>query len=171
MDASAGELPDQPTVDGAEQQLARFGPSLCAWNPVEEPADFGTREIRVDQQPRAFSKQRLQTICLQTLTDVSTDSALPDDRGADGSTRGPLPDDCRLALVGDADGGYFVGAHAGVRQCSPSDGDGGRENLFRIMLDPARLWIVLGDLTVGVAQRGPAGIEDECSRAGCHPAL
>ena len=51
-DAAAGQLPDQPAVDGAEQQLAGFGALLRAGHAVQQPADLGAREVRVDQQAR-----------------------------------------------------------------------------------------------------------------------
>ena len=63
-------------------------------------------------RPGALAKQRLEAVGFEALADVGADAALPDDRGVDRSPGRALPDDGRLALVGDADGGDVAAATA-----------------------------------------------------------
>ncbi|MNP23008.1 hypothetical protein D3C76_1156990 [compost metagenome] len=50
MQAAAGKLPDQPCIDGAEQQFPVRGPLPRAFDMVEDPFDLGSGEIRIEQQ-------------------------------------------------------------------------------------------------------------------------
>ncbi len=50
---AAGQLPDQPAVDGAEQQLAVSAPRPCAVDVVEDPFQLGAGEIGIEQQAGA----------------------------------------------------------------------------------------------------------------------
>ena len=54
---SAGQVPQQPAVDGAEQQLAAFGACARAGHVVEDPLDLGAAEIGIDQQAGALAHQ------------------------------------------------------------------------------------------------------------------
>ena len=55
MDLAAGKLPDEPGIDGAETEL----PGLCllarAWDVLENPADLGAGEVRIDDQAGLFA--------------------------------------------------------------------------------------------------------------------
>jgi hypothetical protein len=59
MALAARQLPDQPAVDGAEGELAGFGPLPRALDVVEEPGELGAREIRVEQKARLLLHHRL----------------------------------------------------------------------------------------------------------------
>ena len=48
---AAGQIPDQPAIDGAEGELAGFGAWPRTLHIVENPGDFGAGEVGVDQQP------------------------------------------------------------------------------------------------------------------------
>ena len=103
---AAGQLPDQPGVDGAEGELAGLGLRARAGDVVEDPGDLGAGEVGVEHAGRSVADQRLrgrrrgarrrtaavrrscQTMALQIGSPVCA-----------------VPDDGRLALVGDADGG------------------------------------------------------------------
>ncbi|MNN19741.1 hypothetical protein D3C81_1329950 [compost metagenome] len=50
MQAAAGKLPNQPCIDGAEQQFPVRGPLPRAFDMVEDPFDLGSGEIRIEQQ-------------------------------------------------------------------------------------------------------------------------
>ncbi|MNM59241.1 hypothetical protein D3C81_704860 [compost metagenome] len=50
MDRSAGQLPDQPGVDRAEQKLASLCPLPGAFHMVQNPFHFGAREVGIYQQ-------------------------------------------------------------------------------------------------------------------------
>ena len=72
---------------------------------VEHPADLRRREVRVEHQAGARAQRRLVPRRLQLGAQRRGAPVLPDDRVADGPAVGAVPEQRRLALVGDADGG------------------------------------------------------------------
>ena len=101
----AGQAPDQEAVDGAEGQLAlRSARAARARDVVQQPGDLGAGEVGIDHQaglvadrdgpgrPRRSSAQA-----------VGGAPVLPDDGAVDRPTALAVPDQRRLALVGDAD--------------------------------------------------------------------
>ena len=58
MRGAAGELPDEPGVDGAEGQLAGLGPGAGAGDVVEQPGDLGAGEVGVDDQAGLLADER-----------------------------------------------------------------------------------------------------------------
>ncbi len=91
--AAAGEPPQQIAVDGAEQQLAALGAFARARHVIEDPGDFGAREIRIDDQAGLGRDRRLMAFGLQPGADVGGAAVLPRRwRGArPGRWRGPTP--------------------------------------------------------------------------------
>ncbi len=69
---ATAEVPDQPAVDGAEQQFAALGALLRPLHVVEDPAHLGGREIRIDQQAGALADQCFVAIGAQALADRVT---------------------------------------------------------------------------------------------------
>src|SRR6267378_8091044 len=59
--AVAGEMPDEPGIDGAEGELAALGARSRAGNMVQEPGDLGAAEIRIYHQAGALAHQTLGT--------------------------------------------------------------------------------------------------------------
>ncbi len=72
---------------------------------VEDPADLGAGEIGVEQQAGLGGEQRFEAICLQLRAQWRGAPVLPDDGVVDRLAGLAVPDQRRLALVGDADGG------------------------------------------------------------------
>ena len=81
-------------------------------NVVEQPLDLGAGEVRVEEQAGPLSEQRLQAGGLQLVADRSRAAVLPDDGVGDWMAVA-VPDDGRLTLVGDTDGGDVC--RAGLR--------------------------------------------------------
>ena len=103
MGLSAGETPDQKTVDGAEQQLSGFGTAARALNRVENPFDLGAGEIGIEQKPGGVAHHVLMAIIAQNLANLGGAAVLPDDGVVDGAAGGFIPDHGGFALIGDAD--------------------------------------------------------------------
>jgi hypothetical protein len=80
--------------------------------------------------------------------------------------RGRVPDADRLALVGDPDRGQIPGTHPGILQRIAGERLGDRPDLARVVLDPAGLGEVLGELAVGAADRLGSLVEHEAGGAG-----
>ena len=120
---SAGQLPDEPGVDRAERQLARRGAGAGAGHVVENPADLAAREVGVDEQPGLLLDQRPGAVRLQPLAEVRGPPILPDDGVVDRLAGLAIPDDGRLALVGDADGGDVLGRQTRAPERLDGDAD------------------------------------------------
>ena len=106
---AAGQLPDQPGVDVAEQQFAGAGALARAGHVVENPADLAGGEVGVDDEPGlARDGRRPRGAAGQLGAVIGRAAALPDDGGRDRLAGRAVPDDGGLALVGDADGGNLA---------------------------------------------------------------
>ena len=57
---AAGQPPDEPAIDGAEQDLAGFGPPSQAAGRVEQVLDLRAGEIGVEHQAGLVAKRGFQ---------------------------------------------------------------------------------------------------------------
>jgi hypothetical protein len=137
MHLAAGKTPEQIRIDGAEGEPARLGRRARARHMIEQPGDFGRREIRVDQQSGAFGDQPLMSGLQQFGAGVMGAAILPDDRIVDRLAGLAIPDDRGLALVGNADRRDIAGRNAGARHRGAGGRDRRRPDALRIMLDVA----------------------------------
>ena len=163
---AAGQPPQQEAVDGAERELALLGRGARAVDVVEQPGDFRRREIRIEQQTGARRNQRLMALLAQRGAGVGGAPVLPDDGIVDRLAGGAIPQNRRLALVGDADRRDATGVGAGFGHGIAHGGDGRRPDLFRIVLDLARPRIDLGELLLRGRNRLERGIEHDGARRG-----
>ena len=148
VDPAAGELPDEPGIDRAEEELSGCRPSARAGDVVQEPLDLGAGEVGVGDEAGLGPDLVGMSVRHQLVDDVGGAAALPDDGIVDGLAGLLVPDDGGLALVGDADGGDILRAH--VELCHGSVGHlvGGVPDLFGVMLHPAGLGENLPELLV-----------------------
>jgi hypothetical protein len=151
---SAGQIPDEPGVDGAEGEIAR----LAA---IEQPFDLRARKVGVDDEAGALADQfRMRR---ERLAHGSGAAVLPDDGIGDRLSGLAIPDHGGLALVGDADGANGdVGFGDGLARdlaLRPPD-------FLGIVLDPAGLRIELAELALGDGEDASVVGEDEGARAG-----
>src|SRR5438270_1657086 len=163
---AAGQLPHEPRIDGAEGQLAARGPPARVGDVVEDPRDLRPGEIGVQHQARAGPHQRLVALGPQPVADGGGAAALPDDGAVERRAGRAVPDDRRLALVGDADGGEVVAGDARRAQRLPRRALDRRPEVLGIVLHPARPRIVLRHFRVAARAHGAFGIDDERRRAG-----
>ena len=112
VNASAGEFPEQPAIDCAEGELAGVCMGARARDVLEDPGNFGGRKIRIDQETSTLLDERTVALAAEALAEIGGAAILPDDCVADWVARVAIPYDCRLALVGDADGGDVAGSRA-----------------------------------------------------------
>ena len=164
VDASAGELPEEPAVHRAEGQLAA-GRALPELGPgLEEPRDLGPREVGVQDQPGPGAHERLETVGAQALAERRRAAALPDDRPVDRDARPPVPEQGRLPLVGDPDRGQVARRDARRDERRPGGVELGRPDLGRIVLHPAGLGVVLRQLLVAAPEDRPVVADDQGGR-------
>jgi hypothetical protein len=134
---------------------------------VEQPADLGRGEIRIDDQPGPPRHGFGQPVAAPALAQLGGAPVLPDDGVVDRAPGGALPQNRGLALVGDADRGDRAigsGGHgfaAGRNHPAP--------DLFRFVFDPARPGMKLRQLEL----RRPAcpALRVEQHRAGARRPL
>src|SRR5260370_7766298 len=103
MQPAAAEAPQEKAVDRAERDLAGAGALAEAGDRVEQPADLGRREIRVDDEAGALGDHLLETGVAPSGADVGGAPVLPDDGVVHRAAGGAVPQHRRLPLVGDAD--------------------------------------------------------------------
>ena len=164
--ASLGELPDQPAVDGAERQLAGLGARRARRGRCRESSDLAAGEVGVDDEAGAFADELFVAVALQPVAEVGRAAVLPDDRVVDRLAGLAIPDDGRLALVGDADGGDVARPEVRAPERLGRDRDLRRPDLAGVVLDPAGLREDLLKLALADGDDGRVVIEDDRARAG-----
>ena len=117
MFCPVGQLPDQPGVNRPKGKPTRFRLAACAWNSIQNPADLGAREIRVDYQAGFVSKHGFQAVLLQCVAHVCGAPVLPDYGVTHRLTSFSIPHYGCFALVGNTDGGNILCGHAGPGEC------------------------------------------------------
>src|SRR5204863_5823335 len=146
MHAPARQPPQGKAVDGAEGQLTALGACARARHMVEQPGDLGAGEVRVEQQPRLAANQGLGARGLEGRTRLRRAPVLPHDGAMDRLAAGALPDDRRLALVGDAERRDAGDAAGGALDDLASRRERVAPAVLRIVLDPSGSGIVLLEL-------------------------
>src|SRR5439155_23334690 len=162
---TAGELPEEPRVHGAKRELAALGADARAGDLVEQPADLGAREVSVEDEPGAVPHERLDPLGAQAVARRRRPSALPHDRAVDGRSRTTIPDDGRLALVGDPDRRHLGSDDARLVERGTCRAFDGRPDLLGVVLDPPGPRKVLRQLGVPARADATVGIDDQRGRA------
>jgi hypothetical protein len=160
MHSAIRQAPDQPAIDRTGEHIAAPG-ALGEFAILQQQFEFRRREIRIDDQAGEFSDAiRLGRQFRATRRGAPV---LPDDGRPHRATGPAIPENDGLALVRNSDGarrqlrlldGFAPGGHRPL------------ENFFRIVLDPARPRVVLGDLSVSSTRDPPVFGDDEAGGAG-----
>lgn len=176
VNPTPGQLPEQPGVDRPEEQVAPGRLLAGPRDPVENPLDLGGGEVGVDHQPGLVVDQLLVTVGNQLLGNVAGLLGLPDDRMVDRLAGVAVPDDRRLPLVGDPDSGDLVGLDLGLDHHVGHHRLNAIPDLRGVVLHPARLREVLGELLLAHPHLVAIVVEDDRPGAGrplvnCHDIL
>lgn len=168
---SAGQLPDEPGLHGAEEQFSPLGPFAGAGDMIQYPLELSGRKIGVDDEAGLLPEFLRQAPGFQLVAVFAGAAALPDDGVADGLPGLLVPDDGGLPLVGDADGGDVLGSGADFVHGREGHAQLGGPDLIGVVLHPAGSRVILGkfllrdaaDLTRFVEQdtavRGGSGVQ------------
>jgi hypothetical protein len=141
MHLSARQVPDQPSFHRAKQELPFISQLPHSWNVIKNPLNFCCREVGVDNQARFLPHVRLQALIFELCAIIRSAAALPNDRVISWLSGGFIPEDRRLALVGDANCSDLPGIHL----------PGGEHRRHRLKLAVENLhWIVLHPPGIGV---------------------
>src|SRR5581483_12156499 len=163
---AAGEVPDEPAVDGTEGELAGLGAALQASaSVVEQPAQLRAGEVGVDDEARARAHLVREAAGPQLVAEGRGAPALPDDGIADRAAGGALPQERRLALVGDADRRNVAGGRAGGLERALRGIELRRPDRLRVVRDPAGPRVDLRELDRRLRHRPRGAVEEDGARA------
>ena len=167
MHLAVGQLPQQPGVHRAEQQLAAVRQLTRSLHIVEDPFDFGAAEIGVELQTRFLRDQLRTALSFQRVAEVGSAAALPDDRVINRLARPLVPDDRGLALIRHADAGDLVGRYAALGDTLRHGAVLVGVNIHRILLDPARTGIDLRKFVLCHAHHVAFAVKQNAARTRC----
>ncbi|GAA4945772.1 hypothetical protein GCM10023238_10130 [Streptomyces heliomycini] len=163
---AAGQVPDDPCVHGAEEDVARLGALLEAVDVVEQPAGLGTGEVGGQGEAGLAAEAVLTDVAAELAAEGVGAGVLPDDGVVDRLTGVPVPQHGGLALVGDADGLDVVAGDAGLLDGSGDDLLDVGPDLGGVVLDPARLGEDLLVLLLVDGDDAPVAVEDDAAGGG-----
>jgi len=158
MDTPAGQAPDQPGIDCPGEDFPPLRP-LPGARRFQDPGDLGGGEIGIDQQAGDLGDPGLGPALPQPFAHVGGTPVLPDDSGVDRPSTRLLPQDHRLALVGDPDPGDVGQFATGLGNGFGQDLDGAAEYLLRVVFHPAIFRIALSQGARRLTQRSAAKVE------------
>jgi hypothetical protein len=128
-------------------------------NMFEKPLELGRGEIGVDHQSGARVHFRGEPLFLEPLAQGSAASTLPDDGVIHRLSRGTLPEQRGLSLIGEANGTDLAPGDPAFAQDLLCHCPLREPNVHGIVFDPARLWIYLLDFLTGSRTWVPLTIE------------
>ena len=167
MGAAAGQIPDEPRVHVAEQQLTALGTLARTGNVIEDPLDLRAGEIGIDEQASLFFHIRPEAIRSELVADGRRASALPDDRVINRLAGILVPDDRRLALVRDADAGDVRRRQAALFKRLAHGKQLTLKDDHRVMLHPARLRVDLREGILRQRHNVALAVKDNRAGTGC----
>ena len=97
MQCAAGQIPQQPGVNGAEGQFAARGPLSGARHVIQQPPQLAAGKIRVNHQAGLVGDDFPVTGPLQLIAEPGRAPILPDNGIIDGSAGLPVPNNRGLA--------------------------------------------------------------------------
>ena len=158
-----GELPGQPGVHGAEQELSVSGPLPGTCHMIQNPLDLGGGEIGVGDQTGGLSDVVGKALGRKLVHDVRRPAALPHDGVVHRPSGLFVPDNGGLPLVGDADGGNLPGVNPGLGHYLHHHGVLAGPDFHGVVLHPAFPGVELGkflladpqDVLLSVKEDGP----------------
>ncbi len=108
--ATGGQVPDEPAVDGPEQDVAGGGFLAGARNVIEKPAQLQAGEVARQRKSGLVAQAVVAAVAREFGDDGIDPRILPDEGVVQGLSRAPVPDQRGLALVGDSDRGEIAAA-------------------------------------------------------------
>src|SRR5215831_8326730 len=112
----------------------------------QERAELRPREVGIEDEPGLLAHLGLRALRPERFAERRRPSILPYDGAMYRLAGGAVPQDRRLALVGDAERGDLARLHTRAPARLPQHAERDPPDLLRIVLDPSRPGIVLLEL-------------------------
>jgi hypothetical protein len=155
----AGQVPQQPGIDRAHGHVSGgFHTALG-----EDPLELRRRKVRVGHQAGPVPDQLEMALLDQLFAAVCGSSVLPHDRAVQRLAGAAAPSDDRLALVGDPHCDHRLVELVDQLAQDLADRLG---DLGGVVLHPARLGKMLGELPVGQSDGVGGRIDGQCPHPG-----
>jgi hypothetical protein len=167
VNASTGEFPQEPGVDGAAGEFATPRSFTRTGNIFKKPGDLCGGKIRVGNESGLLAQDLVEALSANTIAEGSCPAALPDDRIMDRLARGAVPEQYGFTLIGDSDCREIVRAGHRFRENLASYLELRFPNLLGVMLDPTRLGIVLREFPLGEGSGPAIAVEKNGTRTRC----
>jgi hypothetical protein len=164
---SAGEVPDDPGVNVAEDGIAALGRFAYTCNVVENPLHFGTGEVGGQGEADLFAEPVLADVAFKLFTDFVGAGVLPDDGVVEWFAGIFVPNDGGFALIGDTNSNDVGGGEVAFLHRAFDDVLGARPNFHGIMFHPAWFGIDLFVFQLVAADRLASVVEDHAAGTGC----
>ncbi len=159
------QVPNQPGIHRAEQQLALFGPLPHAGHVLKNPAQLCPRKIGVNHEARLLAEDVRQALGLELVAVLRRAPALPDDGVVDRLARLLVPDNRRFALVRDADCSDVLGRGIDLIHGFLRHADLGRPDFHGVVFHPSELGEILPELLLRHADHFSPLIEENTAGA------
>ncbi len=170
---AAGELPDQPGVDGAKGQLTTFGPGAGAGHVVKQPLQLGTGEVRIKHQPGFLLHPPGMSGGLEFVAAAGGAAVLPDNGRGKRLAGFAVPQHRSFALIGNTDCFYIDSRLFSIdagQLCFfytfPGGSKLGGPDFHCVVRDPARLRKMLGKLLLRHCHHAAMAIKQHGPRTG-----
>ncbi len=164
----ARQVPDEPAVDRAEEQVAPSGrrPAIVAER-VEDPGELEPGRIRGDGQPGRGTEPVQAAVAGRGEPSAHLRRArvLPHDGGVGGTAGAAVPHDGRLTLVADPDRRQRARVRAGLAHRDAHAGAHALDDLVGVVLDPAGTGRDLRVLQLVTRDDRPGMVEEDAAAA------
>ena len=154
-----GEVSQKPCIDGPEDDLALRCPIAQAADILQQPFDFGRREVRIDRQAGSSTKPLCCRMPSERLASLRGPTILPHDGGVERAPGRTIPHDDRLALIAQADRQERSARSRVPGKHLLDHGARGREENLRILLDPPGARRAQGQFAIGGIDRHGTRVE------------
>ena len=166
VDPPPGQIPDQPGVNVAEEQLAPLRLCPGSGHMVQNPANLGGGEVGV-QHHAAFAADLLRpALGRQLVAELGRAAALPHNGVVHRLAGGLVPDHGGLPLVGNANGGHVPGGGADLQQRLLGHTNLAGPDLHGVVFHPARLGEKLGELLLRHAANAAGLVKQDAAGTG-----
>ena len=162
-DLPARQLPHQPGVYRPKTKLPFFRPLPRTRNLIENPGNLGRREIGVNQQTCRLADILPPALFFQLFAQWCCPAALPNNCVIDRAASALFPNNRRLPLIGDPDGGDLLRFNPCQQHRVDQYAILGRVNFHRVMLHPAFMRVILGILPLGNTDNLLIMVENHCT--------